>query len=81
MNTFVDKTQEEAIILLELKDSYDEIDISGISTITGTSAHIIDIIESNDFIGISSQSLTLIDVTVDTAIINYFNSHGLIINN
>ena len=79
MNTIVNTIQENSIILLELKDTYDKVDISGISTITGTIANMIDIIESGDFIGISSQSLTLIDITVDDTIINYFTGKGLTI--
>ena len=79
MNTVINSTEEQAFILLELKDSYDKVDVSGLSTITGTSANIIDIIESDDFIGISSQSLTLIDITVDDSIINYFTGKGLTI--
>ena len=79
MNTIVNSTQEEASILLELKDTYDKVDITDVSTITGTTANIIDIIESDDFIGISSQSLILIDITVDESIINYFTGKGLTI--
>ena len=79
MNTVINSTEEQAFILLELKDSYDKVYVSGLSTITGTSANIIDIIESDDFIGISSQSLTLIDITVDDSIINYFTGKGLTI--
>ena len=79
MNTIVNTIQENSIILLELKDTYDKVDISGISTITGTIANMIDIIESGDFIGISSQSLILIDPTVDDTIINYFTGKGLTI--
>ena len=79
MNTVINSTEEQAFILLELKDSYDKVDVSGLSTITGTSSNIIDIIESDDFIGISSQSLTLIDITVDDTIINYFTDKGLTI--
>lgn len=77
MNTIVNTIQENSIILLELKDTYDKVDISGISTITGTIANMIDIIESGDFIGISSQSLILFDSTVDDTIINYFRGKGL----
>ena len=79
MNTIVNSTQEEASILLELKDTYDKVDITDVSTITGTTANIIDIIESDDFIGISSQSLILIDIDVDESIINYFTGKGLTI--
>lgn len=79
MNTTINSTQENSNILLSLVDSYDKIDISGVSTISGTISSMIAIIESDDFIGISSQSLILSDPSVDDSIINYFTGKGLTI--
>ena len=75
MNTIVNTIQENSIILLELKDTYDKVDISGISTITGTIANMIDIIESGNFIGISSQSVVIIGPKDDEKI-ETLSSHG-----
>tara|TARA_B100001287_G_scaffold161396_1_gene135681 strand:- start:246 stop:491 length:246 start_codon:yes stop_codon:yes gene_type:complete len=79
MNTTINSTQENSNILLSLVDSYDKIDISGVSTISGTISSMIAIIESGDFIGISSQSLILSDSSVDDSTINYFTGKGLTI--
>ncbi len=79
MNTIINSTQENSNILLSLVDSYDKIDISGVSTISGTISSMIAIIESGDFIGISSQSLILSDSSVDDSTINYFTGKGLTI--
>tara|TARA_B100001093_G_C26767681_1_gene988649 strand:- start:613 stop:855 length:243 start_codon:yes stop_codon:yes gene_type:complete len=79
MNTTINSTLENSTNLLLLSHSYDKVDITGVSTIWGTTGSITAIIESGNFIGISSQSLILSDPSVDDSIINYFTGKGLTI--
>ena len=91
MNTTINTFQENSTIvicessaesnaLLSFTSSiYDKIDITSVITITGTSNSIIDIIESGDFIGISSQSLILTDSNIENSTISYFEGKGFTI--
>ncbi len=79
MNTSIKTTQENSLVLLSLTNIYDKIDISGVEIINGTIASITAIIESGNFIGISSQKLILSDPSVDDNDKSYFISKGLTI--
>ena len=79
MNTTINSTQENSNALLSLTDIYDKIDISEVEIINGTIASITAIIESDNFVGISSQSLILNDPSVDDNDKSYFISKGLTI--
>lgn len=78
MNTSVTSEHEYANSLLSLIETYNNVDISGVSKITGTSCHIKDIIESGNFTGISSPSF-IISGSTENDDINYFTSEGLTI--
>ena len=78
MNTSITSEFEYAHTLLTLLETYDDVDISGISTICGSNDQVKELIQSGNFIGISSSSYT-INGTVDDEDINYFNSLGLTI--
>tara|TARA_A100001035_G_C27780102_1_gene501284 strand:- start:110 stop:355 length:246 start_codon:yes stop_codon:yes gene_type:complete len=79
MNTSIKTTQENSNALLSLTNIYDKIDISGVEIINGTIGSITAIIESGNFIGISSQKLILSDPSVDDNDKSYFISKGLTI--
>tara|TARA_B100001057_G_C22650865_1_gene872048 strand:- start:63 stop:305 length:243 start_codon:yes stop_codon:yes gene_type:complete len=79
MNTSIYSAQENSNALLSLTNIYDKIDISEVGIISGTIGSITAIIESGNFMGISSQSLILSDPSVDDSIINYFTGKGLTI--
>ena len=79
MNTSIKTTQENSNALLSLTNIYDKIDISGVEIINGTIGSITAIIESGNFIGISSQKLILSDPSVDNNDKSYFASKGLTI--
>ena len=79
MNTSIKTTQENSLVLLSLTNIYDKIDISGVEIINGTIASMTAIIESGNFIGISSQKLILSDSSVDDNDKSYFISKGLTI--
>ena len=78
MNTSITSVHEYANSLLNLLETYNNVDLSGVSKITGTSCHIKDIIESGNFTGISSPSFIINGPIVDDDI-NYFTSEGLTI--
>ena len=80
MNTIISSTQENSTVLLSFTSSiYDKIDISGVTTITGTSNSIMAILESDEFIGISSQSLIITDPDIENSTTSYFEGKGLTI--
>ena len=80
MNTIISSTQENSTVLLSFTSGiYDKIDVSGVTTITGTSNSIMAILESDDFIGISSQSLIITDPDLENSTISYFEGKGLTI--
>jgi len=80
MNTIISSTQENSTVLLSFTSGiYDKIDISGVTTITGTSNSIMAILESDEFIGISSQSLIITDPDLENSTISYFEGKGLTI--
>lgn len=72
----INSTKENSTILISYTGTYDTVDISGVDTIEGTVASITYIIESDKFVGISSQNLIFSDSTTDTDI-NYFTGKGL----
>ena len=71
MNTIISSTQENSTVLLSFT--------SGVTTITGTSNSIMAILESDEFIGISSQSLIITDPDLENSTISYFEGKGLTI--
>tara|TARA_B100000424_G_C22644698_1_gene356012 strand:- start:59 stop:316 length:258 start_codon:yes stop_codon:yes gene_type:complete len=74
MNTSINSTQENSNALLSLQNIYDKIDISEVEIINGTIASITAIIESGNFVGISSQiNFTLFD-EIDDDDVNYLRS-------
>tara|TARA_B100001287_G_scaffold47961_1_gene36971 strand:- start:2208 stop:2453 length:246 start_codon:yes stop_codon:yes gene_type:complete len=80
MNTIISSTQENSTVLLSFTSGiYDKIDISGVTTITGTSNSIMAILESDEFIGISSQSLIITDPDIENSTTSYFEGKGLTI--
>ena len=80
MNTIISSTQENSTVLLSFTSGiYDKIDISGVTTITGTSNSIMAILESDEFIGISSQSLIITDPNIENSTTSYFEGKGLTI--
>ena len=80
MNTIISSKQENSTVLLSFTSSiYDKIDISGVTTITGTSNSIMAILESDEFIGISSQSLIITDPDIENSTTSYFEGKGLTI--
>lgn len=80
MNTIISSKQENSTVLLSFTSGiYDKIDISGVTTITGTSNSIMAILESDEFIGISSQSLIITDPDIENSTTSYFEGKGLTI--
>ncbi len=57
----VTSTTETTGLLLELLDTHDSIDITGVSTIIGTSCDMFSIIDSNKFTGFNTSNLVVID--------------------
>ena len=58
----IDSTNEIASILLELSKTHDDLDITDVTTIVGTSCEIIDIINSDKFSGFNAQNIVINDV-------------------
>ncbi len=61
MNTSITSENETANSLLELTETYDTINISGVSTIIGTPSEIINIIDLNNFTGFNTSNIILTD--------------------
>lgn len=61
MNTSITSENETANSLLELTETYDTINISGVSTIIGTPSEIINIIDSNNFTGFNTSNIIFTD--------------------
>ena len=61
MNTSINSENETANSLLELIETYDTINISGVSTIIGTPSEIINIIDLNNFTGFNTSNIILTD--------------------
>ena len=61
MNTSITSENETANSLLELIETYDTINISGVSTIIGTPSEIINIIDSNNFTGFNTSNIIFTD--------------------
>tara|TARA_Y100001972_G_scaffold117222_1_gene155972 strand:- start:386 stop:643 length:258 start_codon:yes stop_codon:yes gene_type:complete len=74
MNTSINLTQEDSNTLLSLTNIYDKIDISEVEIINGTIASITAIIESGNFVGISSQINFALLGEVDDDDVNYLRS-------
>ena len=81
MNTSITSENETANSLLELLETYDNINISGVSKIIGTSSDIRCIIESDQFTGFNTTNLAVTG-TADSNTIVYFslNTTGIIEN-
>ena len=58
----IDSTNEIASVLLELSQTHDNLDITDVTTIIGTSCEIIDIITSDKFSGFNAQNIMINDV-------------------
>lgn len=58
----IDSTNEIASVLLELSQTHDNLDITDVTTIIGTSCEIIDIITSDKFSGFNAQNIVINDV-------------------
>ena len=58
----IDSTNEIASTLLELPQTHDNLDITDVTTIIGTSCEIIDIITSDKFSGFNAQNIVINDV-------------------
>lgn len=78
MNTSITSNNETASSLLELLETYDNINLNAVSEIAGTSCEIRSIINSGKFTGISSPSF-IINGPTEIDDINYFTSEGLTI--
>tara|TARA_B100000131_G_scaffold286943_1_gene297226 strand:+ start:2823 stop:3077 length:255 start_codon:yes stop_codon:yes gene_type:complete len=61
MNTSITSENETANSLLVLTETYDTINISGVSTIIGTPFEIINIIDLNNFTGFNTSNIILTD--------------------
>tara|TARA_B100000427_G_scaffold311871_1_gene302862 strand:- start:124 stop:378 length:255 start_codon:yes stop_codon:yes gene_type:complete len=61
MNTSITSENETANSLLVLTETYDTINISGVSTIIGTPSEIINIIDLNNFTGFNTSNIILTD--------------------
>ena len=79
MNTSITSEFYYGHSLLPLIETYDTIDISGISTICTSPNQLADMISSGNFVGMSSPSFN-VDGSIDDDDKNYFNSLGLKIN-
>ena len=58
----INSTNEIASTLLELSQTHDNLDITDVTTIIGTSCEIIDIITSDKFSGFNAQNIVINDV-------------------
>ena len=79
MNTSITSEFYYGHSLLSLIETYDNIDISGISTICTSPSQLADMISSGNFVGMSSPSFN-VDGSIDDDDKNYFNGLGLKIN-
>lgn len=59
MNTSITSENKDANSLLELMETYDNINITGVSKIIGTSAQISCIIDSDKFTGFNTTNLRI----------------------
>ena len=57
----LNSTSESAIALLELLNTHDDIDITDVSTIIGSSCDMISMINSDKFTGFNTSNLVVID--------------------
>jgi len=57
----LNSTSESAIALLELLNTHDDIDITEVSTIIGSSCDMISMINSDKFTGFNTSNLVVID--------------------
>tara|TARA_B100001057_G_C22656031_1_gene874012 strand:- start:715 stop:957 length:243 start_codon:yes stop_codon:yes gene_type:complete len=57
----LNSTSETAITLLDLLNTYDDIDITDVSTIIGSSCDMISMINSDKFTGFNTSNLVVID--------------------
>ena len=74
MNTSITSQDQLAYSLIELLETYDNIDITGVSKIIGTPAQISCIIDSGKFTGFNTTNL-LVTSTVDSTTLSYFDAN------
>lgn len=74
MNTSITSENKDANSLLELMETYDNINITGVSKIIGTSAQISSIMDSGKFTGFNTTNL-LVTSTVDSTTLSYFDAN------
>ena len=74
MNTSITSENETANSLLELLETYDNINISGVSKIIGTSAQISYIIDSGKFTGFNTTNL-FVTGTTDSTTLSYLDAN------
>ena len=80
MNTSITSENETANSLLVLTETYDTINISGVSTIIGTPSEIINIIDSNNFTGFNTSNIIFTD-NIDNSRLLYIkdNTTGTVV--
>ena len=74
MNTSITSENKDANSLLELMETYDNINITGVSKIIGTSAQISYIIDSGKFTGFNTTNLFVIGTT-DSTTLSYLDAN------
>ena len=74
MNTSITSENKDANSLLELMETYDNIDITGVSKIIGTSAQISYIIDSGKFTGFNTTNL-FVTGTTDSTSLSYLDAN------
>lgn len=70
MNTSIISTNEKASFLLSLTTFHDNIDISQLVKITGTSSEIMTIANSTSFVGFGCQHFSVIDQIDNNTFLN-----------
>tara|TARA_B100000965_G_scaffold20193_1_gene15021 strand:+ start:1517 stop:1771 length:255 start_codon:yes stop_codon:yes gene_type:complete len=74
MNTSITSENKDANSLLELIETYDNINIVGVSKIVGTSAQISNIIDSGKFTGFNTTNLFVTGIT-DSTTLSYLDAN------
>ena len=74
MNTSITSENKDANSLLELMETYDNINITGVSKIIGTSAQISSIMDSGKFTGFNTTNLFVIGTT-DSTTLSYLDAN------
>tara|TARA_X000000368_G_scaffold247311_1_gene195295 strand:- start:673 stop:927 length:255 start_codon:yes stop_codon:yes gene_type:complete len=74
MNTSITSQDQLANSLVQLIETYDNIDITGVSKIIGTSAQISYIIDSGKFTGFNTTNLFVTGIT-DSTTLSYLDAN------